>query len=314
MAIPPRRLILVVLGERVQVRRRRVGLDAVRLLDVTAATQPGPRTGVLRVARTLLEREREGTDLLLVLRLLADRLDADPEWQPHSLPAPLVLVGLLLPGQVDVQRRRIRIDAVRLTDQTVVTLAVDPRSVVVRRPELQRSREGTCSGALPFLASWPIAWMPPPSQPQSLPLSLPLILVTLCFNRFRLAAVADESTELVIDMPSVTLAARHAPGCSSCSPPSAPPARPRTHPARSSPPGRSPASHPGRRSLIRILLQRVQVRSRRIRIDAVQLTDRTVVTLAIDADGRVRVAARGAAALVVTRVLQGGRQSRRVLL
>ena len=54
-------------------------------------------------------------------------------------------------SSVQVCSRRIRIDAVRLTDRAVVTLAVDPhRSVVVRRPELQRSREAPRTAR-----SWP---------------------------------------------------------------------------------------------------------------------------------------------------------------
>ena len=108
-------LIRVLLGQ-IQVGSGRVRIDAVRLVDSAAVTLAvHAHRGVL-VARPGLERERQGCCVLLVLRLLADRL--------RCRRAGLILIRVLL-QRVQVRRRRRRVDAVRLADAAAVALAVN---------------------------------------------------------------------------------------------------------------------------------------------------------------------------------------------
>ena len=140
IAIPPTLRLLRTLSERVQVRSRRGRADAVRLVDRPAAAGAVHASRCVRVARTVLEAEREGSCALFALRLLAHRLDAVRATTARG--SVLGLVGVLL-RQVAVQRRCMRVDAVRLGDVAVIALAVHAhRGVRVRCARLQRCRGG----------------------------------------------------------------------------------------------------------------------------------------------------------------------------
>ena len=195
-------LVGVLLGG-VRVHGRGVGVDPVRLVDVAAVALPVHAHGRVRVAARGaaalpvprgLNGQRAGERALLVLRGLPDRLDPVGSVAAAFLAA-LILVGVLT-GQVQVRRRCVRVDLVRLVDVAAVALVLRGLAAAPVVPAAaDRDRRVGVRGAE----------LHGPGQPDGRLVALglladrldaraALILSASCFVPFRFAAVASEST------------------------------------------------------------------------------------------------------------------------
>ena len=149
-----------------------------------------------------------------------------------ALAAPLILIGVLL-GQVGVQRRCVRVGAVRLRRRRRCGLAVHAhRGVAVRRAELQRGGQGK----RPLVVLGRLA-----DRLDGDPAAAGLILIRVLLERVQVRGrrVGVDAVRL-LDVAAVRPCCPRGPGCSCCSPRTGARTTELRRPARSSPPGRSP--------------------------------------------------------------------------
>ena len=190
----------------------------------------------VRVRGPGLQRRRQGDCVLLVLGLLADRLDAvaraaalvalrpDPDPRPASTRS----------GSARSRRSRRCSTASTLPSSPLLSTRTGVFVLLAPFCAASEAANASCS----FFASWPIAWIPP--EPR-------LILIRVLLGQRSGSAPSRRSRRCSTARPSRRRpCCRHAPECSCCSPRTA--ARPTgpLRPARSWLPGRSPGCRPSR--------------------------------------------------------------------